>query len=132
MTARSGGRHASNEIDPARGGAGRGGARRLCRSSVSTKPSAGCHRRPDRPDLADFQSNGALAAAKAARRNPREIATAVVEALAGHPAIALAENAGPGFVNLKVSEAAMSARARGRLPADRRAGVPYVVDAPGA
>lgn len=28
----------------------------------------------DRPDLADFQSNGALAAAKAAKANPREIA----------------------------------------------------------
>ena len=27
----------------------------------------------DRPDLADFQSNGALAAAKALKANPREI-----------------------------------------------------------
>ena len=35
----------------------------------------------DRPDLADFQSNGALAAAKAAGRNPREIAAEVVERL---------------------------------------------------
>ncbi len=26
----------------------------------------------DRPDLADFQSNGALAAAKAAKANPRD------------------------------------------------------------
>ena len=32
----------------------------------------------DRPDLADFQCNGALAAAKAARRNPREIAMGYV------------------------------------------------------
>jgi arginyl-tRNA synthetase len=28
----------------------------------------------DRPDLADFQSNGALAAAKALKANPRELA----------------------------------------------------------
>ena len=35
----------------------------------------------DRPDLADFQSNGALAAAKAAKANPREIAGRVAERL---------------------------------------------------
>ncbi len=29
----------------------------------------------DRPDLADFQCNGALAVAKAAKANPREVAT---------------------------------------------------------
>ena len=34
-----------------------------------------------RPDLAQFQCNGALAAAKAARRPPRQIAEAVVAAL---------------------------------------------------
>ena len=33
----------------------------------------------DRPDLADFQCNGALAAARAAKRNPREIASAVAD-----------------------------------------------------
>jgi arginyl-tRNA synthetase len=75
----------------------------------------------DRPDLADFQCNGALAAAKAARRNPREIATAVVAALAGAPGIASAEVAGPGFINLKVSDEALSARAD-TLAADPRAG----------
>ena len=36
----------------------------------------------DRPDLADFQSNGALAAAKRLGKNPREIATAVAARLA--------------------------------------------------
>jgi arginyl-tRNA synthetase len=76
----------------------------------------------DRPDLADFQCNGALAAAKAARRNPREIAAAVVQALSGDPAIASAEVAGPGFINLTVSEAALSGRAN-TLAADPRAGV---------
>jgi arginyl-tRNA synthetase len=76
----------------------------------------------DRPDLADFQCNGALAAAKAAKRNPREIAASVVQALSGDPAIASAEVAGPGFINLKVSEAALSARANA-LAADPRAGV---------
>lgn len=77
----------------------------------------------DRPDLADFQCNGALAAAKAARRNPREIAAAVAAALAGRPAIVSAEVAGPGFINLKVSDGALTARAAA-LAADPRAGAP--------
>jgi arginyl-tRNA synthetase len=75
----------------------------------------------DRPDLADFQCNGALAAAKSAGRNPREIAQAVAERLALSPAVASAEVAGPGFINLRVSEHALSARARD-LAADPRLG----------
>ena len=31
----------------------------------------------DRPDLSDFQCNGALALAKAEKKNPREIASAI-------------------------------------------------------
>ena len=65
----------------------------------------------DRPDLADFQCNGALAAAKPARRNPREIAVQVAERLAGDPRLASVEIAGPGFINLRVSDSALAARA---------------------
>lgn len=75
----------------------------------------------DRPDLADFQSNGALAAAKRLGRNPREIATAVAEALAGDPRLASVEIAGPGFINLKVADAALADRANA-IAADPRAG----------
>jgi arginyl-tRNA synthetase len=75
----------------------------------------------DRPDLADFQCNGALAAAKSAGRNPREIAQAVAKRLAGSPLVAGAEVAGPGFINLRVSAEALSARARA-LAADPRLG----------
>jgi len=42
----------------------------------------------DRPDLADFQCNGALAAAKQARRDPREIAAGVVAELATNDELA--------------------------------------------
>ena len=42
----------------------------------------------DRPDLADFQCNGALAAAKQAKRDPREIAAGGVAAPAGDPRLA--------------------------------------------
>jgi arginyl-tRNA synthetase len=65
----------------------------------------------DRPDLADFQCNGALAAAKAAGRKPREIAEDVAARLAGDPRLAEVSLAGPGFINLKVSDAALAARA---------------------
>ena len=64
----------------------------------------------DRPDLADFQSNGALPAAKRVGKNPRELAAAVAEALQGDPRLAAVEVAGPGFINLKVSDAALSDR----------------------
>ncbi len=76
----------------------------------------------DRPDLADFQCNGALAAAKALKQNPRQIAAAVAGLLGDHPAIASVEIAGPGFINLRVTQAAVSARAD-ILAADDRAGV---------
>jgi len=64
----------------------------------------------DRPDLADFQCNGALAAAKAARANPREIAARIAARAAGDSRLAAVEVAGPGFINLKVSDDALSQR----------------------
>ena len=64
----------------------------------------------DRPDLADFQSNGALAAAKALKANPRDLATRVAERLSGDPRLASVEVAGPGFINLKLSDAALGKR----------------------
>lgn len=70
-------------------------------------------RRSDKPELADFQCNGAMAAAKAAGRNPREIAGEIAAALKAHPSVLSAEVAGPGFINLRVSDAALSARAEG-------------------
>jgi len=76
----------------------------------------------DRPDLADFQCNGALAAAKAARRNPREIAAEVVQRLTGDPRLASVELAGPGFINLRVSDGALAARA-GAIAEDSTAGL---------
>ena len=75
----------------------------------------------DRPDLADFQSNGALAAAKKVGKNPRELAAAVAEALAGDPRLAAVEVAGPGFINLKLADGELSRRAN-EIAADPRAG----------
>ncbi len=76
----------------------------------------------DRPELADFQVNGALAAAKAAGRPPREIAQAVAEQLAKDPRLAGVEVAGPGFVNLRVTAEALAERTA-VIAGDPRAGV---------
>jgi arginyl-tRNA synthetase len=75
----------------------------------------------DRPDLADFQCNGALAAAKSAKRNPREIAVQVVDILKTDPRLASVEIAGVGFINMRVSSDALSNRAN-EIAADPRAG----------
>jgi arginyl-tRNA synthetase len=75
----------------------------------------------DRPDLADFQCNGALAAAKSAKRNPREIAVQVVDILKTDPRLASVEIAGVGFINMRVCSDALSTRAN-EIAADPRAG----------
>lgn len=85
-------------------------------------------RRSDKPELADFQCNGAMAAAKAAGRNPREIAGEVAAALKAHPMVLSAEVAGPGFINLRVSDAALSARAEA-VRGDAMAGAERAADA---
>ena len=75
----------------------------------------------DRPDLADFQCNGAMAAAKTARRPPREIAVLVGEALKDNPYLASVEIAGLGFINLRVSNAALANRVN-EISGDPRSG----------
>ncbi|MDJ0909278.1 MAG: arginine--tRNA ligase [Woeseiaceae bacterium] len=57
----------------------------------------------------DFASNVAMRLAKPARRNPREIATAIVEALPANDAIAKTDIAGPGFINFTLAPAAVHA-----------------------
>jgi arginyl-tRNA synthetase len=64
----------------------------------------------DRPDLAQFQCNGALAAAKAAKANPRAIAEKVAARLKADPLFAKVEIAGPGFINLDLTDAALAAQ----------------------
>jgi arginyl-tRNA synthetase len=87
--------------------------------------SLGATRRSDRTDLADFQCNGAMAAAKAAKRNPSEIAGAVAEALRGSKLVASAEVAGPGFINVRLSAACL-AECADEIARDARAGAGQV------
>lgn len=90
-------------------------------AALGLDASLGQVRRSDRPDLAPFQCNGALAAAKAAKKPPREIAAAVAEILAKDPRVAGVEIAGPGFLNITVTDAVWSARGQS-LGDDERAG----------
>jgi arginyl-tRNA synthetase len=75
----------------------------------------------DRPDLADFQSNGALAVAKAVGRPPRDIAAGIAERLAGNPLLSHVEIAGPGFINFRVSDEGLARRMQ-QIADDDRAG----------
>lgn len=60
-----------------------------------------------RPELAQFQCNGAMGAAADSGRPPREIATEIARALATHSEIQMSEVAGPGFINITVSDDAL-------------------------
>ncbi|MCB9592676.1 MAG: arginine--tRNA ligase [Sandaracinaceae bacterium] len=74
----------------------------------------------------DYQVNGVLGLAKRLKQNPRELAAKVAERLAAHEAIASAEVAGPGFVNLRLDDAWLG-RVLGDALVDRdRDGVPAV------
>lgn len=63
----------------------------------------------------DYACNLALQLAKSLKRNPREIATALIAALPVSPYIAKAEVAGAGFINLFLK------------PETRRAAVPHIL-----
>jgi len=56
----------------------------------------------------DFATNVALRLAKTARRNPRELAQAIVAALPASPLVAKAEVAGAGFINFFLTTASFT------------------------
>lgn len=58
----------------------------------------------NRPDLCEYQCNGAMAGAKKYGKAPFMIADAVAEKLQGNDIFASVESVRPGFLNLKVSE----------------------------
>lgn len=87
----------------------------------------------DRPDLAHYQCNGALGASKSQRKNPREVAQAVMDAVSklsvdrlGADALELGI-AGPGFINIKLSDEFL-ARETDALSGDARLGIPKVAN----
>ena len=73
-------------------------------TSFDFNPQFAVVKTSDRPDLSDFQCNGALALAKAEHKNPREIATKIAEELQKDSDFSGISVDGPGFLNIKVSD----------------------------
>ena len=65
-------------------------------------PSYGKVTVSNRPDLCEFQCNGAMAGAKAYKKAPFMIADDVVAYLKDSQVFSMAEVVKPGFINLKV------------------------------
>lgn len=57
----------------------------------------------NRPDLCEYQCNGAMAAAKAYKKKPFDIASEVVSKLLASHAFEAVEAVMPGFINLKIN-----------------------------
>ncbi|MYT17336.1 arginyl-tRNA synthetase [Streptomyces sp. SceaMP-e96] len=76
-----------------------------------------------RSDRADFQANGMLALAKKLKGNPRELATKVVAEIGENALFKEVEVSGPGFLNITVTDRAITQTLAARA-ADDRLGVP--------
>ncbi|MGX1972833.1 arginine--tRNA ligase [Streptomyces kronopolitis] len=76
-----------------------------------------------RSDRADYQANGMLALAKKLKGNPRELATKVVAEIGENPLFQEVEVSGPGFLNITVTDRAITETLAARA-ADDRLGVP--------
>lgn len=77
--------------------------------------------RTNRPDLGHFQCNGALAAAKQYKMNPRQLAQQIVEILGNNPIFRDVSLAGPGFINLSLTDEFLAAHIQ-QMAADARLG----------
>ncbi|MEY9993343.1 arginyl-tRNA synthetase [Streptomyces sp. V4I8] len=77
-----------------------------------------------RSDRADYQANGILALAKKAKANPRELATQVVEKITAPDLFKDVEVSGPGFLNITVTDKAITETLAARAADGERLGVP--------
>ncbi len=78
--------------------------------------------RPADPQFGDYQANLALSLAKLAGRKPRDIAQAIAEQLGRNTLLSAVSVAGPGFINVTLSDAAIL-DAVGNMWGDERLGV---------
>ena len=86
------------------------------------RPELGAVSVSDRPDLAQFQCNGAMAAAKIAKKAPRQIAEGIAQALQKSELFSKVDIAGPGFINLHVTDDLLN-RYADAIHGDKRSGV---------
>ncbi len=90
------------------------------------EPASAMLRPTQDPKHGDYQVNGLMPLAKKLGKSPRELAEKVVGALAAHEAIASAEIAGPGFINLRIADGWLASRLTAVLRDATRDGVPTV------
>jgi arginyl-tRNA synthetase len=72
---------------------------------AGTAPDAIVLDRPKNRDHGDYATSIALQLAKAAGKNPREVATLLQAAIASLPGVAKVDIAGPGFINITLNRA---------------------------
>ncbi len=76
-------------------------------------PYSAAFESPKQASHGDFAITAAMQLSRVLKRNPRDLATALIEALSAQPAVqqwvAALEIAGPGFINLRLSAAAKQA-----------------------
>lgn len=75
----------------------------------------------------DYQANGAMAAAKRLQRNPRELAQQVIGQANVADLVGKLEVAGPGFINIHLSDAFLSERVNVKTALLERVGQPQRV-----
>ena len=90
-------------------------------NSLQLNPQYAVVKVSDRPDLSDFQCNGALALAKSEKKNPREIATQIAARLQEDKDFAKVSVDGPGFLNLTIDNA-LIAKVLDEMSEDERFG----------
>ncbi|MER5587257.1 arginine--tRNA ligase [Streptomyces asoensis] len=93
--------------------------------SATLPEAAGADPLLRRSDRADFQANGILALAKKAKANPRELATQVVSRVVTGDVIKEVEVSGPGFLNVTVTDRAITENLAARYADADRLGVPH-------
>ena len=81
----------------------------------------------DRPDLSDFQCNGALALAKTEKKNPRQIAEVIAEKLNTDKDFAKISVDGPGFLNITLNDD-LIAESMDKMASDERFGCAVVAE----
>ncbi len=88
-------------------------------SEAGYDPALGTVQVSNRPDLCEFQCNGAMAGAKTYHKAPIMIANDVAEKLAGSSVFSSAEAVPPGFLNLKIDEEFLADYLRKMASADK-------------
>jgi len=95
--------------------------------TVGLDRSAGEVLPSQRPELAQFQNNGAMAAAKREGKAPRDLALEILDALSDREPFSDLSVAGPGFINISVTDGYLASFVQA-MEDDDRLGVPATAD----